>query len=207
MFTGIIEDLGTVIKTSSGGITVVTSLSGVEKGESVSVNGICLTVTDISVHAASVQLSFDVSPESYARTDLGELKKNDRVNIERALMMNGRLGGHLVTGHIDAVGKVVSVSRRSGFEVWEFSHPENLSACIAEKGSIAVDGISLTVAAKKNSSFTAALIPHTLKNTSLSFKKPGSSVNIETDILAKYVESVSGRKGVSLEQLKRAGFL
>ncbi len=207
MFTGIIEELGVVVSTSGGSIGISASYQGIKEGESVSVNGVCLTVRDISGGAAPVRLSFDVSPESYSRTNLGELKKGGRVNLERALSLNGRLGGHLVTGHIDAVGKVVSVSRQDGFEIWEFSHPENLSSYIAEKGSIAVDGISLTVASKKNSSFTAAVIPYTLKNTTLSFKKPGGSVNIETDILAKYVESVSGKKGVSLEQLKRAGFL
>jgi len=208
MFTGIIEDLGTVVGSLEGEITVSSSLSGFEKGESVSVNGVCLTVTGISTGKNAVEhLAFDVSPETYSRTNLCELKKGSGVNLERALKLNSRLSGHIVTGHIDAVGRVASVKKQSGFELWEFFYPGKLSKYIAEKGSVAVDGISLTVVQKKNNSFTATVIPFTLKNTTLALKKTGSSVNIETDILAKYVENASAGEGVTLEQLKRAGFL
>ena len=207
MFTGIIEDLGTVIGSLDGKITVSSSLSGFEKGESIAVDGVCLTVTGISASGASSFLTFDVSPETYKRSALGGIKKGGRVNIERSLKLGNRLGGHFVTGHIDGLGKIESVLRQNGFELWEFSCPENLMKYVAEKGSVAVDGISLTVAGRKRNSFTAAVIPFTLKNTTLMLKKKGLPVNIETDVLAKYVETVSTQKGVTLEGLKKAGFL
>lgn len=208
MFTGIIEELGSVAGISRDGIEVASALEDIKKGDSVSVCGVCLTVTSISAKSGkTARLQFDVSPETYSRTNLNELKKGSRVNLERALKMSGRLGGHIVSGHIDALGSVGSVKKQSKFELWEFIYPAELSKYIAEKGSVAVDGISLTVAGVKSGSFTAAVVPFTLNNTTIGLKKTGSAVNIEVDILAKYVETIFSKKGVTLDSLKKAGFL
>lgn len=203
MFTGIIEDTGVIKGISGTQISVATKLGDIKTGDSISVNGVCLTVVERGKSPAVV---FDVSPETFNRTNLRELKTGSAVNLERALISGGRIGGHFVTGHIDGAVKILKIIKSKNSEIWRFSVPEDLSRFIAEKGSVAIDGISLTVAEKKPDYFSAALIPHTLKNTTLNKKKPGQTVNLETDILAKYLVRKE-KKTVTAETLKKAGYL
>ncbi|MBU0951714.1 MAG: riboflavin synthase [Elusimicrobia bacterium] len=213
MFTGIIEDLGTISKAGKPGLEASTSLDGLKIGDSISINGACLTITKISSQSTSKYTFWaDVSGETLKLTNLGELRSGSRVNLERSLKNDSRLGGHIVTGHIEGIGKIVSVKNDKNSKMFEFSYPKELNKFIVRKGSIAVDGISLTIADIKNSnSFTAAIIPHTLKNTTLNFKKPGDTINLETDIMAKYLEkSRQNQKEtgkISFDLLKRTGFI
>ncbi len=206
MFTGIIEDLGTVKKISEIQITVNTKLDDIKIGDSISVNGVCLTVINSKLSTLNSQLLFDISGETFKKTNLGEVKIGSIVNLERALKSDGRLGGHFVTGHIDGVGKILSISLFHNSRIVKCSNPEILSKYIAEKGSVAIDGISLTVIEKKIDSFSAAIIPHTLKNTTIGIKKVGDTVNIETDILAKYILQQKEKNKITSETLKKAGF-
>ena len=210
MFTGIIEDLGTVKKISKTQITVETKLDDIKIGDSICVSGVCLTVVDYSLLATRYSLfTADISEETFKKTNLGELKIGSIINLERALKSDGRLGGHFVTGHIDGTGKILKIKKSGNSEIWQFSIPENLSKYIAEKGSVAIDGISLTIAliGKKSDSFSAAIIPHTLKNTTLKEKKIGDTVNLETDILAKYILKQNNEKTkITSVTLKKAGF-
>ncbi|MEW6556297.1 MAG: riboflavin synthase [Elusimicrobiota bacterium] len=206
MFTGITEDLGTVKKTNKTQIVVETKLDDIKIGDSICINGVCLTVCEFTssrVHEFTSQ----ISEETYKRTNLGGLKVEDKVNLERAMKSDGRFGGHFVTGHIDGVGQVLAISEFRNSRIVKFSNPENLSKYIIEKGSIAVDGISLTVAEKKGNSFSVAIIPYTLKNTTLGIKKVGDSVNLETDILAKYASQKLEKQVITFDTLKKAGFL
>ncbi len=206
MFTGIIESLGTVKKISKTQITINAKLDDIKIGDSICVSGVCLTVSTLYPLPSTLYLlTFDISEETFKKTNLGELKIGSIVNLERALKSDGRLGGHFVTGHIDAVGKIIS--QFPNFQIWKFGNPENLSKYIVEKGSVAVDGISLTVVEKKTNSFSVAIIPHTLKNTTLGIKKVGDTVNIETDILAKYILQQKEKNKITSETLKRTGFL
>jgi riboflavin synthase len=195
MFTGIIEDLGTVKrldKTAEGASLVVESracASEAKIGDSVSVNGSCLTVID----AKNDIMRFDISSETLKKSNLGELKAGERVNIESSLKAGSRLGGHFVTGHIDTTGRIISKEPEGGFVKIEIELPKPFMPYLAEKGSVAVDGISLTVNSLKEASFTMMLIPHTLSMTTLGQKKRASTVNIETDILAKYVQKLINR--------------
>lgn len=201
MFTGIIEDLGTVKKISKTQITVETKLDDIKIGDSICVSGVCLTVINYSL------LTFGISEETFKKTNLGELKIGSIVNLERALKSDGRLGGHFVTGHIDGTGEILKIKKSGNSEIWQFSIPENLSKYIAEKGSVAIDGISLTIAEIKPNSFSAAIIPHTLKNTTLKEKKIGDTVNLETDILAKYIIKQNNENTkITSVTLKKAGF-
>ncbi|MBI5574212.1 MAG: riboflavin synthase [Elusimicrobia bacterium] len=207
MFTGIIEDLGTVKKINKMQITVETKLDDIKIGDSVCVNGVCLTVVDYLLLVTRYSLlTFDISEETFKKTNLGELKIGSVVNLERALKSDGRLGGHFVTGHIDGTGKILKIKKSGNSEIWQFSIPEILSKYIAEKGSVAIDGISLTIVEKKINSFSVAIIPHTLKNTTLGIKKVGDTVNIETDILAKYILQQKEKNKITSETLKKAGF-
>jgi riboflavin synthase len=220
MFTGLIEALGQVETVQPAGagqrLTLsAPSLVGVEGtrvGDSVAINGACLTVVAIS----GVRLSFEAGPETLRRTNLGELRpKADRVNLERALRLGDRLGGHLVQGHVDGIGHIAQRQRQGhGQDEWElfwFSCPAALAEQMVPKGSVAVDGVSLTVVDVTADGFSVALIPHTLAVTTLGFKRPGASVNLETDLLAKYVwkclrgGGISG--GVTRDTLQQAGFL
>jgi riboflavin synthase len=188
MFTGLIESLGVVRDVTADGpgreLTVTTPLaSELALGESVAVNGTCLTVV---AHDAET-CRFEAGPETLKRTNLGELRASDRVNLERSLRMSDRLGGHWVQGHIDGVGRI---ERRMADGPWLgvwFTCPADLAAQMVPKGSVAVDGVSLTLVDVTANGFSVALIPHTLDNTTLGFKQPGDAVNLETDILAKYV--------------------
>ena len=209
MFTGIIEDLGTVRKISKTQIIVDTKLDDIKIGDSICVSGVCLTVINSKLSTLNSQLLFDISEETFKKTNLGELKIGNIVNLERALKSDGRLGGHFVTGHIDGTGKILKIKKSGNSEIWQFSIPENLSKYIAEKGSVAIDGISLTIAliGKKSDSFSAAIIPHTFKNTTLKEKKIGDTVNLETDILAKYILKQNNEKTkITSVTLKKAGF-
>jgi riboflavin synthase len=180
VFTGIVRDLGRVASFDGARLIVDTGLEA-GLGDSVSINGACLTVV-----ANDAGLSFDVVPETLTRTTLGELGAGDAVNLEPALRAGEPLGGHIVQGHVDAVGRVRSV----GDPVWIDAPSEVLRYCV-EKGSIAVDGVSLTIAALDDAGFAVALVPHTLAVTTLGHAQPGTLVNLEVDVLAKYVERLT----------------
>lgn len=189
MFTGLVEALAAVQSneiTGAGSRLVVADARIAPElaiGESVAVNGTCLTVVARDV----ASFAFEVGPETLRRTNLGELKPGDRVNLERSMRMSDRLGGHLVTGHIDGLGQVDQrLPDGEWVTVW-FRCPRDLAAQLVTKGSVAVDGISLTVVDVEPERFSVALIPHTLEVTTLGFKGPGTTVNLETDLLAKYV--------------------
>lgn len=188
MFTGLVEALGTVQALSADGagrtlVIAVPFAPELSVGESVAINGACLTV--VSKDMASC--SFQVGPETLRRTNLGDLKPGDRVNLERSLRFSDRLGGHLVQGHIDGVGAIDRREQQGEWETVWFRCPEPLAAQMVSKGSVAVDGVSLTVVDVTATAFSVALIPHTLGNTTLGFKGVGAAVNLETDLLAKYV--------------------
>lgn len=190
MFSGIIEDLGTVqsLKTSEQGmlITLRTALplARIKMGDSIAVNGACLTV----IAKGRGTIAMEVSAETLRRTVLGQLKVRDRVNLERSLTLGTLLNGHMVSGHVDGVGKIVSIKPEGDSRLYEFEAPANEARYLVEKGSVAVDGTSLTVFGIRGRRFTCALIPHTLKVTTLGVKGVGAAVNIESDMLGKYVE-------------------
>jgi riboflavin synthase len=209
MFTGIIQGLGTVRgMTRKGqdalmGVETKIPLNDLKQGDSIAVNGVCLTVTSISGQIFSA----DVSAETLARTNLQFMKAGERVNLEKALRLTDFLGGHIVLGHIDGSGKIVERTPKSGSIVLGVIVEEGLGRYIVEKGSIAVDGISLTVNRYAKDRFYANIIPHTIENTTLSFKKAGDSVNIETDILGKYVEKLLQPGGrIDMDFLREHGF-
>jgi riboflavin synthase len=186
MFTGIVREVGTVESFDGSRLVVAATETAADAavGDSVAVAGVCLTV----VETDEVRLAFDVVPETLARTALGRLERGGAVNIEPSLRVGDQLGGHVVQGHVDVVGRVRSVTPDGdGRRVWVDAPEELLGYCI-EKGSIAVDGVSLTVAALDESGFEVALIPHTLDVTTLGWLEPGDSVNLEPDVLAKVVE-------------------
>ncbi len=199
MFTGIVEDTG-VIKSvdkkdreSTFTISVgKMSLGEAALGDSIAVNGACLTVTALD----GSEFTVDASDETLSRTTLGTLAPGSRVNLERALRSGDRLGGHIVNGHVDGVGEVVSKTKSGGSFIFRFSLPEGLAKYVVEKGSIAVDGVSLTVNSAEGNEFTVNIIPFTLAETTFGGLGPGSRVNIECDIIAKYVEKLStGTRG------------
>jgi riboflavin synthase len=190
MFTGLIERMGEVRQIEpdgAGGRILVLAAPGfaaeLALGESVAVNGACLTV--IARDADSIQ--FQAGPETLRRTNLGKLTPSDRVNLERALRLSDRLGGHLVQGHIDGVGHIIERQSQGDWETVWFACPPELAKQMVSKGSVAVDGVSLTLVDVAAARFSVALIPHTLTNTTLGFKQPGATVNLETDLIAKYV--------------------
>jgi riboflavin synthase len=182
VFTGIVRELGRVVAFDGARLLVEASQTSAEVGDSIAVDGVCLTVVE---HDGD-RLAFDVVDETVSRTTLGALTADDRVNIEPALRAGEPLGGHMVQGHVDGVGSVRSISQ----PVWIDAPPNVLRYCV-EKGSIAVDGISLTVAALDDTGFAVALVPHTLAVTTLGAAKPGDGVNLEVDVLAKYVERLT----------------
>jgi riboflavin synthase len=198
LFTGIIEDLGTVerIKRSSDGavVNIRTALptARISIGNSIAVSGCCLTV----VRKARGSLSMDVSAETLRRTILGELKTGDRVNLERCLTLNKLLGGHLVCGHVDGIGRIVSIKPEGDSLLYTFEVGSSQSRYLVEKGSVALDGVSLTVFAIRGNRFNVALIPHTLKVTTLGYKPVGSRLNVESDMLVKYIERILGESAL-----------
>lgn len=207
MFTGIIEEVGIVRQIRTGVLTIAAKkvLSDVHTGDSIAVNGTCLTVC---AHDAD-SFSADVMPETMRRTNLGALKAGSRVNLERAMPADGRFGGHIVSGHIDGTGTVRSL-RQEGNAVWVTVAADSaLLRYIVEKGSIAIDGISLTVAKVTAQDFAVSIIPHTGAETTLLQRKAGDAVNLECDIVAKYVEKLCGKSsgGMSADFLAQHGFL
>ena len=186
MFTGIIEELGEVVALEPRGdseVLAVRASTVAPHGASVAVNGVCLTV----VGAAGGELHFDVMAETLKRSVVGALRAGERVNLERAVRADGRLDGHIVQGHVDGTGVVVSRTPGDAWDAVRFGMPPELSRYVAEKGSIAVDGVSLTVTAVGDDWFEVGLIPETLRATTLGAKQPGDPVNLEVDVLAKYV--------------------
>lgn len=189
MFTGIIERLGRVVdvaESDAGRSLAIEGVTGVPIGGSVSINGACLTVVGCEGDVAH----FQVVPETLRRTNLGELHKGDRVNLERAMGAGDLFDGHIVQGHVDALGTVESINHDDGGVVMTIATQPELLNQVVEKGSITVDGVSLTVASVDDAGFRVALIPHTLDVTTLGHLQPGDKVNIETDVLAKYVEKM-----------------
>jgi len=189
MFTGLVEYIGTINKVdrTGEGLKLLVSrphaFDDVNAGDSISVSGTCLTVTDLKGDV----MAFDVVGESGGRTTLGDLRKGDRVNLERALKVGQRLGGHFVTGHIDCRAAVKKLSKNKDNVKLELTVPKGYSRYLALKGSITIDGVSLTIGEVAGNNFSVYLIPHTLKHTTLGLRKKGEAVNIETDVLAKYL--------------------
>ena len=214
MFTGLVEELGTIrsiVPESTGARLTVearTVLEGTRLGDSIAVNGCCLTVVDLGASGFSVH----AGTETLARTTLQDWRAGRRANLERALLPTSRLGGHFVQGHVDGVGRVLSVAREGETTRWRFSLPEGLGLLVVERGSIAVDGISLTVTHATGDGFEAAIIPHTLASTNLGTLHPGDGVNLEVDILAKYVHrmvsAMTARgEGITEDFLREQGFI
>ena len=215
MFTGIIEELGTVMKLDQQGVSAKITIEAdkvLEKtklGDSIAVNGVCLTVTDLGKNSFCA----DVMAETLRRSSLGVLKKGSKVNLERAMAADGRFGGHMVSGHIDGTGEIAKISPE-GTAVWyTIQAPQNILDGIVEKGAIAIDGISLTVADVSDRDFSVSIIPHTGANTTLSLKKQGNIVNLENDVVGKYVQKFLVNKQekpeskVTEEFLGKYGFL
>ena len=190
MFTGIIEDIGEVYRwqrrRGSGVLTLATRLPLEEMkiGSSIAVSGACLTVVDKSRSRFMV----DVSPETLERTNFSELRRGDPVNLERPLRLHERLGGHLVTGHVDGIGRIEEIKRKGRFTFFQFQVPPDLGLLLVPKGSVALDGISLTVNDCAKQRFSVAVIPFTLKHTNLRGRKVGDKINVETDLMGKYVQ-------------------
>ncbi len=192
MFTGIIEGLGKA-RSLKDGVLLLDLASGFESepwklGESVAVNGCCLTIVDFSNG-----LRFDLSHETLKRTSLGALHSGSLVNLERAMRADGRFGGHIVQGHVDATGTVESITPKENATVFRFSAPKEFERYMIDKGSITIDGISLTIVDLRENQFDVWVVPHTLQETNLSERKSGDNVNLEFDLIAKYVERVSTR--------------
>ena len=202
MFTGIIEEIGSVASVEPSGneagarikIRAQKILKGTKAGDSIAVNGVCLTATSLGADFFTA----DVMAETLRRSNLGSLSSGSEVNLERAMAADGRFGGHIVSGHIDGTG-TISETEREGNAVWVYvSAPKEILDLIVQKGSIAIDGISLTVAKLESSRFAVSIIPHTGEETTLLSKKPGDHVNLENDIVGKYVQKLMGLGGGSL---------
>ena len=191
MFTGIVEEVGVVAKITDNGMTVLATkvTEDLKLGDSIAVNGTCLTAVSFD----RTEFSVDLSPETVRRTSLDRLSLGGPVNLERALLASDRMGGHIVQGHVDGTGRIMSTKRDGDSTIFRIRVPKRLNRYIVEKGFVAVDGISLTVVKIGASSFTLAVIPYTLKNTNLAALSVGDRVNLEADILAKYVESLLDR--------------
>ena len=213
MFTGLIETIGRVTSCERRGVaavlTVATTLpiSEISIGDSVSVSGACLTVTA----KREAALSFDVSPESLTSTTIGNLRSGHSVNLERAMRLGDRMGGHIVTGHIDCIGKLALMSEISGNHILELSLPPENARYLIAKGSVAINGVSLTVNAVTQEGFSVNIIPHTFANTTLEQLKVGDRVNLETDIIGKYVERLTSPwksgNSLSMKTLAENGFI
>jgi riboflavin synthase len=210
MFTGIVEEVGRVASAgrSSGSVVLTVEASvvteGTRIGDSISVSGACLTVTGVTPKS----LTFTAVAETLRRTTLADVRPGMLVNLERAMAANGRLGGHFVQGHVDGIGAVLGVRTEGNSRVVTVAVDDELSSFLVEKGSVAVDGVSLTIASLRGSAFSVAVIPHTLENTTLGSLGLGDLVNVETDIIGRYVAKFlrAEPEGLSEELLRRAGF-
>lgn len=215
MFTGIIEEVGTVKGLDLQGasaricLSADTILAGTKLGDSIAVNGVCLTVTDLKKDSFCA----DVMAETLRRSSLGALRKGSKVNLERAMAADGRFGGHMVSGHIDGTGTIVKITPEANAIWYTIEAGEAILDGIVEKGSIAIDGISLTVATITDTDFSVSIIPHTAANTILSVKKVGDMVNLENDIIGKYVQKFLTKEPkkessrITEEMLGKYGFL
>lgn len=190
MFTGIVEEVGRIQEVAPGRLTIRggTALEGLRIGDSIAVNGVCLTVVELQNGAISV----DITPETLRLTNLGHVVPDDPVDLERPVAMGGRLDGHMVQGHVEGTGRVLSVEREDNAVVISIEAPAEIMRYVVAKGFIAVDGISLTVVEPTSASFAVSVIPYSLKHTVLGFRKLGDVVNLETDIIARYVERLIG---------------
>lgn len=219
MFTGIVEELGTVISLKRGSKAAVLTLKGdkifedLKLGDSVAVNGVCLTATYISGNTFQA----DVMNETFHRSSLGRLKKGDVVNLERAMAANGRFGGHMVAGHVDDVGELINVKQDDNAVWFTIKAPKKIMKYCIEKGSIALDGISLTIAKLTEDTLSVSMIPHTIHHTNFGYKKPGDLINLENDMVGKYIDQLIHFKedekddkkqtsGLTMEMLRNAGF-
>ena len=222
MFTGIVEELGSVrrvLPSSCAGKIVIAArkvLEGTQVGDSIAVNGVCLTVVELG----SDEFTADVMPETLRKTGLGQLKAGDPVDLERAMAADGRFGGHIVSGHIDGTGRIKEVRPEQNAQIVTIEAPRHILDLVVEKGSIAIDGISLTVASVSPTTFSVSIIPHTAAQTVLLKKRAGDIVNLENDIIGKYVQKLLGSavgagasaadaassSGLSLEYLQANGF-
>lgn len=225
MFTGIVEELGEILGRHHFKDSIALLIKGnkvmddLQEGDSIAVNGVCLTVA----RRSAAVFYADVMPETLRKTNLAELKAGEKVNLERALPVGGRLGGHFVSGHIDGTGTIMEEKREGNAQIKRIEAGSGITRYLVEKGSVAVDGISLTVVDVGENSFSVSLIPHTAKYTTLGYKKNGDKVNLEADILGKYVEKIlsnpaanpvdtdgfAGKEteGISLSLLEKKGFL
>lgn len=216
MFTGIVEEVGQIVSITKKSKFAILTIAGqkiftdIQLGDSIAVNGVCLTVTAFGPD----YFCADVMEETLKRTSLGELKNGSPVNLERAMAANGRFGGHIVSGHIDGTGEIVSITSAHHAVWFEIKASCKLMRYVIEKGSITIDGISLTVVDCDSESFRVSIIPHTLKQTNLSKKKVGNLVNLENDLIGKYVEkllvnnptSIRQTSGITYEFLAKVGF-
>jgi riboflavin synthase len=189
VFTGLVEEVGQVVRLDEGRrfrlqVSAGRVLEGARVGDSVSVNGACLTVSEVE----GTTMAFNAMPETLRRTALGDLAEGSPVNLERAMSPASRFGGHIVQGHVDGVGEVLGVRRDGDAETWEFKAPEVVLRYTVEKGSVCVDGISLTVVSVREDSFTVSILPQTRANTNLKELREGDRVNLEADIIGKYIE-------------------
>ncbi len=208
MFTGIIEEIGVVMRRSGADLAILAHevLGDLQLGDSVAVDGACLTVAALNHDNFVVQ----VSPETYSRTTLGSLKAGHAVNLERAMKADARFGGHFVLGHVDGVGKVEHVKDQGEFTLWRFRAPADVARYLVPKGSVTINGISLTVVEPERDSFSVAIIPTTLKKTTLGNKGPGDPVNMEADIIGKHIYHYmkgNGKEGITPDFLARHGFV
>ena len=211
MFTGIIEEIGKISNIKRGARSAILSiqaskvLEDAHLGDSIAVNGVCLTVTTLNGDVFTA----DVMNETLSRSSLGSLRVGSPVNLERAMAAGGRFGGHIVSGHIDGTGRIASVTRDDNAVWFRIMADKKLLRYIVEKGSIAIDGISLTVAKTDSESFSVSIIPHTIGQTILGTRKVGDTVNLENDIIGKYVEKLmqNDESGVTLDLLAKNGFM
>ncbi len=185
MFTGIIEEVGAVVRRSNANLVIMadTILSGLKLGDSIAVDGACLTVVSMDNNTFTAQ----VSPETFSRTTLGCLRPGHAVNLERAMKADGRFDGHMVQGHVDGVGKIESITEQGEFSLWRFRAADEVARYLIPKGSVTIDGISLTVVDPEGDRFSVALIPATLSHTKLPKKGPGDAVNMEADVVGKHI--------------------
>jgi len=209
VFTGLIEEIGVVSRRSGSDLAILAEaiLDDVHEGDSIAIDGACMTVSAVNEAGFVVQ----VSPESQVRTTLSRLRPGDAVNVERAMQAGGRFGGHFVLGHVDGVGRVHSIRDQGDFSLWRFQAPSEVTCYLAPKGSVAVDGISLTIVEPAADTFGVAVIPETLRRTTLGNKRPGDAVNLEADIIGKhiyhYVKGSAPPQGMDAEFLARHGFV